>query len=176
MTTYIAAGSNLGDRRGHLRAALGALVREGLAPVRVSSLWATDPQDAPGTPEFLNLVLAVETRMSPDRVLRCLHRIELAAGRRRGARNAPRTLDLDLLLHGADRILSDRLQVPHPRMWERRFVLAPLAEIAPDLDHPASGERIRDLLRRLPDRPGARRIGVLPPLPANSYNPEPGST
>ena len=174
MKAYIGAGSNLGDRAGHLRAALVALAREGLAPDRVSSLWATEPVDAPGAPEFLNIALRVETSMPPERVLGCLQRIEQGAGRRRGAANASRTLDLDLLLQEPYRIRSARLQLPHPRMWARRFVLAPLAEIAPELRQPAGGRPIRDVLRALAPRPAARRIGVLPPLPASPYNPGPG--
>lgn len=176
MKVYIGAGSNLGDRRGHLLAGLSALAREGLAPVKVSSLWATEPLDAPGSPEFLNLALLVDTKMPPQRVMACLQRIELAAGRRRSRRNAPRTLDLDLLIQEPYRIRAERLEVPHPRMWGRRFVLAPLAEIAPGLRDPATGHGIREVLDRLPRRPAVRRVGVLPPLPATSYNPGPGST
>jgi len=99
-------------------------------------LYGSAPLDADG-PDYVNAVVQVRTVLSPDALLQALQAIEQQAGRARPYRNAPRTLDLDILLYGADRIDSTDLQIPHPRMWQRAFVVLPLAEIAPDLVSPA---------------------------------------
>ncbi|MEY5101053.1 MAG: hypothetical protein RJA36_3772 [Pseudomonadota bacterium] len=128
---YIALGANLGDARAAVRDALAAL---GQLPqtrlLRASALYRTAPWEASG-PDFINAVAEVETTLSAPGLLRALQALELEAGRQRPYRNAPRTLDLDLLLYGDARIESAELTVPHPRMRERAFVLVPLAEIAP---------------------------------------------
>lgn len=130
---YLSLGANLGDAQATLRAAtvsIGAL--PGTRLVAASGLYRTAPLDATG-PDYLNAVMAVATRFTAPELLACLQQIENLAGRERPYRNAPRTLDLDLLLYGDASIDSPTLQVPHPRMFERAFVLVPLTEIAPAL-------------------------------------------
>lgn len=131
-TAYVAIGANLGDARQAVEDAIGALGR--LPQSRLvarSSLYTTAPVDA-GGPDFINAVVALDTDLAPHDLLAKLQAIETAAGRERPYRNAPRTLDLDLLMHG-DRVLdTPTLTLPHPRMQQRAFVLVPLAEIAPD--------------------------------------------
>ena len=140
VSAYVALGANLDDAAAALRRAVIALDRLPLTRVRqASSLYRTAPLDtdsgsearAPGA-DYLNAVAALETGLSAPALLDQFQRIELRAGRERPYRNAPRTLDLDLLLYGSARIESARLKVPHPRMLLRAFVLVPLAEIAPD--------------------------------------------
>ncbi len=131
VTAYVALGANLGNAAMALREALAAL--NAVAGVRVqsaSSLYRTAPIDSSG-PDYLNAVAEIATTLTAPALLDALQAIEQAAGRERPYRNAPRTLDLDLLLYGEARIDSFRLTVPHPRMGERAFVLVPLAEIAP---------------------------------------------
>lgn len=140
VTAYVALGANLGDAAAALRWAVQALDGLPLSRVlRVSSLYKTAPLDtdsgvevaAPGS-DYLNAVLALETGLSAPTLLDALQALELQAGRQRPYRNAPRTLDLDVLLYGSAQIDSNRLTVPHPRMAQRAFVLVPLAEIAPE--------------------------------------------
>jgi 2-amino-4-hydroxy-6-hydroxymethyldihydropteridine diphosphokinase len=131
VTAYVALGANLGDAGKALREALAALnAGAGVRLQNASSLYRTAPIDSSG-PDYLNAVAEIATTLSAPALLDALQAIELAAGRERPYRNAPRTLDLDLLLYGDARIDSPRLTVPHPRMGERAFVLVPLAEIAP---------------------------------------------
>ena len=133
VTVYVALGANLGDAAQTLRDALQALGRRpGLRLLKASSLYRTAPVDSSG-PDYLNAVAEVATTLSAPALLAALQAIECDAGRERPYRNAPRTLDLDLLLYGSARIDSPDLTVPHPRMWARAFVLVPLAEIAPTL-------------------------------------------
>jgi len=133
VTAYVALGANLGDAAAALRGALEALnATPGVRVVRASSLYRTAPIESSG-PDYLNAVAEVATTRHAPALLDALQGIEQAAGRERPYRNAPRTLDLDLLLYGGARIASPRLTVPHPRMHERAFVLVPLAEIAPEL-------------------------------------------
>lgn len=127
MKAYLGLGSNLGDSRATLRAAVAALPDV----VAVSPVYETEPVGGPaGQSPFLNLVVALETDLSPRDLLDVAHRLEAAAGRVRAGRDGPRTLDIDILLVGDLTIGEDDLVVPHPRMWERRFVLAPLADLA----------------------------------------------
>jgi 2-amino-4-hydroxy-6-hydroxymethyldihydropteridine diphosphokinase len=130
---FIAIGANLGDP---VHAVRDAIARISALPttrlVRSSSLYRTAPQDADG-PDFINAVVHVETQLEALELLDCLQQLEADAGRERPFRNAPRTLDLDILMYGFERIETPRLAVPHPRMRERAFVLVPLAEIAPAL-------------------------------------------
>lgn len=122
-------GSNLGDRRRYLREAVESL--EGV--VAVSPVYETEPVGGPEQGMFLNVVVELDTTLSPRELLALCHRLEAAAGRRRDERWGPRTLDADLLLVGDIVVDEEDLTVPHPRMWERRFVLAPLADLAPEL-------------------------------------------
>jgi 2-amino-4-hydroxy-6-hydroxymethyldihydropteridine diphosphokinase len=143
---YVGLGANLGDPAAALKAAqesLAALPQTQLH--RVSSIYRTAPIDALG-PDFLNAVAMLETRLGPDELLTELQRIEAEHGRERPYRNAPRTLDLDVLLYGDATVVSPRLTVPHPRLHERAFALVPLAEVAPaDLTIPGRGG-LRQLL------------------------------
>ena len=134
MFGYVGLGSNIGDREGHLRAGLLAMAAGGVSPVAVSSLWETEPVDSAGPEWFLNMVARVTTHLSPEGVLAVLLAAELDRGRTRVRPNAPRELDLDLLTLGELRRTSPSITLPHPRLWSRRFVLAPLAEIAPEFE------------------------------------------
>jgi len=131
VTAYIALGANLGDRHAALQQALQALrAMAGSGALRSSRFYRSAPVDA-GGPDYLNAVAQLTTPLTAPDLLRALQALENAAGRQRPYRNAPRTLDLDLLLYGDARIDSAQLSVPHPRMWERAFVLVPLSELAP---------------------------------------------
>lgn len=127
----IALGANLGDARRTVEAAVDAIGRlPGTEVLARSSLYRTAPVESSG-PDYVNAVVQVRTALAPDALLAALQALEAQAGRERPWRNAPRTLDLDILLYGGSRIDSAALTVPHPRMFERAFVLVPLAEIAP---------------------------------------------
>ena len=131
VTAYIALGANLGDRHATLQQAMQALgAMAGSGAMRSSRFYRSAPVDA-GGPDYLNAVAELTTALTAPDLLRALQALENAAGRQRPYRNAPRTLDLDLLLYGDARIDSAELTVPHPRMWERAFVLVPLTELAP---------------------------------------------
>lgn len=128
---YVGLGGNLGDAAGFVRQATDDIGQiEGVRLVRRSHLYGSAPIDASG-PNYVNAVVALQTQLTAPDLLRQLQALELQAGRERPYRNAPRTLDLDLLLFGEARIESDFLYVPHPRLLERAFVLQPLAELAP---------------------------------------------
>jgi 2-amino-4-hydroxy-6-hydroxymethyldihydropteridine diphosphokinase len=147
---YVALGSNLGDRRAFLEGALAALDESGgVRVLACSRFYETEPVGPPPQGPYLNAVARLETELAPAALLSLLLELEARAGRERGAvRNAPRTLDLDLLLHGRTCVEEDGLELPHPRMHERAFVLEPLCEIAPDLVHPRLRETIRTLAAR----------------------------
>lgn len=150
---YVAFGSNMGRRERNITAGLQALeATRGITITAVSSLYETEPVGGPaGQSAYINAVAALQTTLTPRRLLTVLHSIERSLGRDRQneVRWGPRTLDLDLLLHGDAIVSEPDLIVPHPLMHERRFVLAPLAEIAPDAAHPVLGASARELLSRL---------------------------
>ena len=144
VTAFVALGANLGDAAQALRGAFKALDEvPGVRVVRASSLYRTAPVESTG-PDYFNAVAEVSTSLTAPALLDALQAIEQQAGRERPYRNAPRTLDLDLLLYGGARIDSPRLTVPHPRMWARAFVLVPLAEIAPPLVSAAQLRSVAD--------------------------------
>jgi len=150
-TVYLSLGSNLGDRQLHLQRAVACLEGEGVKVQRQSSLYETEPQDVARQPWFLNIVVRCETQLFPVQLLKVLQRIERELGRvRAGAvRRGPRVIDIDILLYGNAVIDTPQLTVPHPRMTERRFVLEPLLEIAPELRHPVTKQLLRKYLDTL---------------------------
>ncbi|NLT70400.1 MAG: 2-amino-4-hydroxy-6-hydroxymethyldihydropteridine diphosphokinase [Verrucomicrobiaceae bacterium] len=152
----ISLGSNLGDRPAHLRAAVAALEPVRSSPhLLLSSVYETDPVDCPpGSGAFLNAVIEIETELSPLDLLARTQAIERELGRPSlHQRNAPRTVDLDLLYYDQVRLAEPALTLPHPRMWERAFVITPLAEIRPDLVPPGMDPAA--------NRAGIRRWGKL---------------
>jgi 2-amino-4-hydroxy-6-hydroxymethyldihydropteridine diphosphokinase len=145
----IALGSNLGDRAAHLAYAVAELSRI-LDNLRVSRLIATEPLDVPeAQPSFLNAAVIGTTTLVPRELLEALQAIEGRRGRVRPYYHAPRTLDLDLIFHGAEIVREEGLEVPHPRFRERPFVLDPLAEIAGDWRDPVTGKAVRELLEQV---------------------------
>jgi 2-amino-4-hydroxy-6-hydroxymethyldihydropteridine diphosphokinase len=149
-TAYIGLGSNLGRRREILNGAIDALGRnDAIEVMTVSEFVETDPVGGPPQGKFLNGVVAISTSLEPRELLATLQKIEEEFGRRRGVRWGPRTLDLDILIYGRRRINTSDLKVPHPRMHERRFVLEPLSQIAPDLVHPVLEQSVSELLAEL---------------------------
>jgi len=139
-SVLFALGSNLGDRALFLRRAI-SLLPDAVHVVRVSSFIETDPVDAP-PPKYLNAIVAGYTDLAPAALLDALHKIEARLGRRRTTRNAPRVIDLDLILHSANLIRTRTLTLPHPRYREREFVLRPLRELHLGWNDPATGNRI----------------------------------
>lgn len=147
-TVYLALGTNLGDRVQHLRNAL-ALLESRVRITRTSSIYETEPWGILEQPRFLNMAAEGETKLQPAELLRFLKETERQMGRTEGVRYGPRVIDLDILLYDQERLETGDLSVPHPRLAERRFVLVPLAEIAPEVIHPVLRVSIRNLLARL---------------------------
>lgn len=147
---YLGIGGNLGYRRQNMRAAAGHIGRS-FQLIAASSLYETAPVGYQNQPRFLNAVLEIETELSPRELLGAILDIEADLGRRRSFANAPRTIDIDVLLYGDYVLQDDDLAIPHPRMHKRAFVIAPLAEISPDMVHPRLGCAMRDLLAELGD-------------------------
>jgi 2-amino-4-hydroxy-6-hydroxymethyldihydropteridine diphosphokinase len=158
-TAYLGLGSNLGDRRQHLAEAVRRLhAGPALQVIKVSSVYESSPVGVTAQPDFLNLVVQVATTHAPHELLAECLRVETDLGRVRGERWGPRTIDIDLLLYGDMRIDDECLNVPHPRMHERSFVLVPLAEIAPTLK--LAGKTIGTFATALGDA-GLRKLGPL---------------
>jgi 2-amino-4-hydroxy-6-hydroxymethyldihydropteridine diphosphokinase len=150
VVAYIGLGANLGDPRRQLTEALARLAEaEEIEVVRVSSFYVTPPLGPPEQPWYVNAVAQVRTRLTPEELLRVLHRLEAEAGRVRRERWGPRIIDLDLLLYNGVILTGPEVQVPHPEMHRRAFVLAPLAEIAPQAWHPALEQSAAELLAAL---------------------------
>ncbi|BBA71378.1 2-amino-4-hydroxy-6-hydroxymethyldihydropteridine diphosphokinase [Geobacter sulfurreducens] len=154
---FIALGSNMGDRELNLLRAVAEIGK--LPETRITALsgfYETEPVGpVPEQPDFLNAVLRIETSLTPHRLLEELQRIETGLfGRRREVPQGPRSMDLDILLYGSLTVAVEGLVIPHPRLHQRRFVLVPLAEIAPDMIHPVQEKPVRELLASLP--PGER--------------------
>jgi len=154
---YLSLGSNLGDRAAHLRAALAQLETAGRL-LAVSALYETQPVEVPDQPWFLNCVAAIETGKTPRELLKFALSIEEAMGRLRLRKKGPRIIDVDVLLFG-DRVVEEPgMKIPHPGMHQRRFVLEPLVEIAPEARHPVLGKTARELLAALGATQIVRRV------------------
>jgi 2-amino-4-hydroxy-6-hydroxymethyldihydropteridine diphosphokinase len=143
---YIALGSNLGDRAGNLRTAREQIAAPDLRVLRESSIYETAPRDVEDQPWFLNQVIECETDLFPRQLLARLQKIERAMGRKKRVPKGPREIDLDILLYGDAVVKTPELEVPHPRLSERRFVLEPLAELVPDKKHPGTRRTVREML------------------------------
>jgi len=150
---YVGLGSNLRDRAGYLLLAVRGMLDAGLDVIRLSSVYETEPVEYEHQPPFLNMVaeLRGSTLLSPEQTLARMLRIEYALGRTRDIPLGPRTIDLDLLIYKDQHSDSEFLQLPHPRLAARRFVLVPLNELVPTLVHPVLGKPIRDLLAETKD-------------------------
>jgi len=151
-TIYLALGSNIGDREANLREAIRLLSESGIQISKHSSIYETEPVDYLDQPWFLNAVLEAQTNLPAQQLLITLRKIESQMGSKKPFAKGPRLIDLDILLYGQESIDSPELQVPHPRMQQRNFVLAPLAEIAPALRHPNWPASASDLLAHSPDK------------------------
>jgi 2-amino-4-hydroxy-6-hydroxymethyldihydropteridine diphosphokinase len=154
---YLSLGSNVGERAGQLRNAQARLSAAGRL-VAVSSLYETEPVEFTEQPWFLNCVLELETEKTPQELMATILGIEQEMGRRRVRKKGPRTIDIDILLFRDTEIDSPELTVPHAAMHQRRFVLEPLAEIAPEVQHPLLKKTIRELLDALPAGQAVRKI------------------
>ena len=147
ITAYIGLGSNEGFRAGNILLAVRGLMEAGLRVVRLSALYETEPIAVNNHEPYLNMVAEVEVKnITPSQIMARMVRIEYLLGRRHKFLKAPRTIDLDLLIFGETRIDTDSLTIPHPRLHERKFVLVPMAELAPDLVHPVEKKTIQELL------------------------------
>jgi 2-amino-4-hydroxy-6-hydroxymethyldihydropteridine diphosphokinase len=151
-TVYLSLGSNLGDRERNLEAALEKLATLDFLIKRVSSVYETEPVGTTDQRWFLNLALEAATDLFPMQLLWRIAKVEHALGRIRTVPNGPRTIDIDILLYSRAVIHSPALEVPHPRMAQRRFVLAPLAELAPDLRDPVTRRTVREMLDMAPEQ------------------------
>ena len=177
-TVYLGLGSNVGDREDALQRAITSLNSDDLKIKRMSSVYETSARDYTDQPPFLNMVVQAETSLLPMRLLLRVLNIEKRLGRKRTIPRGPRNIDIDILLYGNAVVQTPQLEIPHPRLTERRFVLEPMCEIASDLRHPILLRSMRDLLqatagqqvRRVEFRPhiaGAGGEGPVPDAPAS---------
>ena len=160
VTAYLGLGSNLGDREENLRKSL-SLLGESVEIIALSSVYETEPWGYAEQPSFLNMVCGFRTSLSPPELLALVQEVERRLGRVRTIRYGPRTMDVDILLYGYRIVDTPDLQIPHPRIPERAFVIAPLAEIAPDVEHPTLKRPISALLADAPGRETVVKLGAL---------------
>jgi len=151
-TAYIGIGSNLGDTRRNCRRAIERIGRiPGCSITGLSGLYLTEPVGVEGQDWYVNGVVAISTSLSAQDLIKGLYTIEADMGRVRKERWGPRIIDLDILLFGQDVIREPNLTIPHPFMHERRFVIAPMVDLAPDLAHPTLGKKMTELLKMIPE-------------------------
>ncbi|MGA8101964.1 MAG: 2-amino-4-hydroxy-6-hydroxymethyldihydropteridine diphosphokinase [Candidatus Acidiferrales bacterium] len=155
-TVYLSLGSNLGERNLNISRAIAGLRERNARVVRESPLYETEPVDLREQPWFLNCVVEAEWDGEPDELLETLHDIERGLGRTRRVRNGPRLIDMDILFFGPRIVQLPQLEIPHPRLAERRFVLVPLNDLAPTFEHPVLRATVADLLRQTADRSEVR--------------------
>jgi len=164
ITVYIALGTNVGEREANLLQALRLLPESGVHIRRVSSIYETEPVDYLDQEWFLNAVLEAQTELDALDLLGALRVIEARMGSKKAFAKGPRKIDLDILLYGNETIDTPELQIPHPRMLERKFVLIPLAEIAPNLRHPTWKSGVAHLLAATPDRSEVKKLHDVPSI------------
>jgi len=158
---YLALGTNLGDRMGYLREAIARLdAAEGVSVLRLSRIYETEPVGVTDQPKFLNMALEVQLadEVTPRELLALAKRIEAEMGRKQGERWGPREIDIDILLVGGERISEPGLEIPHPQMWERAFVMVPLADLVPEMRMPG-GETVGEVAERLERAGGVEMRG-----------------
>jgi 2-amino-4-hydroxy-6-hydroxymethyldihydropteridine diphosphokinase len=153
VVVYLGLGSNMGNRQDNLDKTLDFLSQR-LRVGKVSSVYDTEPVGNTNQPRFLNLVCQVYTMLAPKELLTLAKGIESKLGRVLGKSNAPRPIDIDILFYGDQVIETPELVIPHPRLAERAFVLVPLVEIAPDLQHPVIGKTVKELLQGITEKQG----------------------
>ena len=153
---YLSLGSNLGDRATNLELAIAALPGNGVRVLRRSSIYETEPVDFLAQPWFLNCVVEAETLLAPRELLGAIQAIERSFGSKKIVPRGPRVIDLDILFYGTEAIHTEGLEIPHPRLAERRFVLVPLSEIAPEFCHPVLHKSAVEMLAATEDRSEVR--------------------
>jgi 2-amino-4-hydroxy-6-hydroxymethyldihydropteridine diphosphokinase len=156
-TVYLSLGSNMGDRAENIARAIAALGQHGVRVMQESSLYETEPLEIKEQPWFLNSAIVAETELSPERLMEVLLEIEREMGRERRVPKGPRLIDMDILLYGSEVVRAAGLEIPHPRMAERKFVLVPLAEIAEEVNHPVSMMAIAEMLEATADQSEVRK-------------------
>jgi 2-amino-4-hydroxy-6-hydroxymethyldihydropteridine diphosphokinase len=155
---FLSLGSNIGNRAGHLNAAIATLSDADVRVLRLSSFYETEPVDYLQQDWFLNCVVEGKTNLPAADLLSNLRAIETRMGSKKVIAKGPRILDIDILLYGDETITTPELQIPHPRMTQRRFVLVPLAEIAPELRHPSWHAKVAEMLATTSDKSEVRRV------------------
>ena len=170
----MALGSNLGDREDNLRRAIAEMISRGtMSVIAMSSVYETQPMYYENQDWFLNCVVAVQTNLKPSALLKCLQAIELGLGRQRNVKFGPRVIDLDILFYGDETVSEPGIEIPHPRLAERPFVLIPLNEIRPKLIHPVFGKSVSELLASLTaDEQVVKRSNLLADLVSSLSPPQ----